>query len=167
MNKITPEYIDSVIDNVRYDLPESDSTLTICIMTLKNGTEIVGKSACCSVDIYDEFIGKQIARADAVRQIWPLEGYLLKERMLYQNGKREPETKAGHEDEPELKPAQTEEEMKEQIEERDTDDLPSLPSIKAEPETPEAIAEEVPGKITEITPTVDVIIESEPEPKIA
>ncbi len=161
MNKITPKHIESVIDDEAYLVPGKDSlsTLTICILQLKNGFEVIGESACCSREIYNEETGKIEARKKAVDRIWPLEGYLLKERMLYQNSKREPETKAAELD----------------MEDKPIEETEEKTAIKAvtenKEETPEAVeaepAEEKPGKITEITPTSDVIIESEPEPKIA
>ena len=55
--------------------------LTICVTTLKNGYTIVGKSACASPDNYDPEIGGKIAREDARKQIWALEGYLLRSKL--------------------------------------------------------------------------------------
>lgn len=56
-------------------------TLTICVLVLKNGYTVIGKSACVSPENYNADIGHKIAREDAVRQIWALEGYLLKARI--------------------------------------------------------------------------------------
>lgn len=56
-------------------------TLTICVLTLQNGFTVVGKSACASPENYNEEVGEHFAREDARRQIWPLEAYLLKERL--------------------------------------------------------------------------------------
>lgn len=58
--------------------------LTICVLLLRNGFTVLGKSACASPENFDAELGRKIARADAVNQIWPLEGYLLKQR-LYLN----------------------------------------------------------------------------------
>lgn len=55
--------------------------LTIYVMVLKNGYTIIGKSACASPENYDEELGRKIARDDARRQIWALEGYLLKSKL--------------------------------------------------------------------------------------
>lgn len=52
-------------------------TTTICVMKLRNGITIVGTSACVSDANFDAAIGRELAYDDAVRQIWPLEGYLL------------------------------------------------------------------------------------------
>ncbi len=103
MNKLTPDYVNSIIDHEFYIIPSEDSpsTLTICVMTLKNGFEVIGQSACCSREIYNEEVGKIEARKKAVDKIWPLEGYLLKERMLYANSQKEPRTKAAPVEPPE------------------------------------------------------------------
>lgn len=55
--------------------------LTFCVLVLKNGFTVVGKSACAAPERFDSELGRKYAREDAVNQIWPLEGYLLKERL--------------------------------------------------------------------------------------
>lgn len=55
--------------------------LTICVLVLRNGFTVLGKSACASPESFDAELGRKIARADAVNQIWALEGYLLKQRL--------------------------------------------------------------------------------------
>ena len=57
------------------------SLLTICVLVLKNGFTVVGMSACASPENFDADIGRRIARADAVNQVWLLEGYALKTRL--------------------------------------------------------------------------------------
>ncbi len=55
--------------------------LTICVLVLTNGFTVVGKSSCASPENFDAEIGRRIARMNALDQIWPLEGYLLKQRL--------------------------------------------------------------------------------------
>ena len=55
--------------------------LTICVLVLKNGYTIVGKSACASPENFDADLGRKIARDDARRQIWALEGYALRSKL--------------------------------------------------------------------------------------
>lgn len=55
--------------------------LTFCVLVLKNGFTVTGESACASPENFDAEIGRKIARANAVQKIWPLEGYLLKQRL--------------------------------------------------------------------------------------
>jgi Phage protein (N4 Gp49/phage Sf6 gene 66) family len=55
--------------------------LTICILVLHNGYTVVGKSACAAPENFNRQLGRQLARDDAVRQIWPLMGYALREKL--------------------------------------------------------------------------------------
>lgn len=55
--------------------------LTICVLVLRNGFTVVGKSACVSPENFDAEMGRKIARQDAVDQMWSLMGYALKERL--------------------------------------------------------------------------------------
>ena len=57
------------------------SLLTFCVLILKNGFTVVGKSACASPEIFDAELGRKIARQDAVQQIWPLMGYELRSKL--------------------------------------------------------------------------------------
>lgn len=57
------------------------NTLTICILTLRNGYQVTGQSACADPANYNQEMGRRIARENAVKQVWPLEGYLLRERL--------------------------------------------------------------------------------------
>jgi|GWRWMinimDraft_5_1066013.scaffolds.fasta_scaffold01624_3 hypothetical protein len=67
-------------------LQPQGTTLTICVLTLTNGFTVTGESACADPANFDVDIGKKIARDDAFNHVWPLEGYLLRERM-YQHAK--------------------------------------------------------------------------------
>ena len=58
--------------------------LTICILEMNNGFVIVGKSAPASPASPENFypkLGEKFAYEDAVRQLWPLMGYALRERL--------------------------------------------------------------------------------------
>lgn len=76
MTKVTPEYLKSLIINTEY---VHQGVLTICMLTLKNGFNVVGKSA-----YYNQEIGDKVAFEDAFDKIWVLEGYLLKQKMYEQ-----------------------------------------------------------------------------------
>jgi acyl carrier protein len=80
--RLNPQHIESVIQKEQYLFPTG--TLTVCILTLRNGTLVTGEAASVSPANFNEEIGRKVAREDAFRKIWALEGYLLKER-LYQN----------------------------------------------------------------------------------
>lgn len=89
--RLTPELIDAQIVAENWGrasdlfkagpVTEAMKCLTICVLTLKNGFTIVGKSACASPENYDADLGYKIAREDARKQIWALEGYLLRSKL--------------------------------------------------------------------------------------
>lgn len=55
--------------------------LTICVLVLKNGFTVTGKSACAFPENYNREIGEQIARNNAVEEIWPLLGFMLRDEL--------------------------------------------------------------------------------------
>jgi hypothetical protein len=55
--------------------------LTICVLVMHNGFTIIGKSAPASPENFDEEKGRRFAYEDAVKQLWPLEGYALREKL--------------------------------------------------------------------------------------
>jgi hypothetical protein len=57
------------------------SIFTICMVIMKNGFIVLGKSAPASSENFNAEVGKTFARDDAMRQIWPLMGYALKDRL--------------------------------------------------------------------------------------
>ena len=78
--RLTPDMIEAVVSMEEYSV--QCGVLTICIITLRNGFTVTGESACASPENFDAEIGKKIARANAIDKIWPLEGYLLKQRLF-------------------------------------------------------------------------------------
>lgn len=57
------------------------STLTFCVLVLKNGFTVTGESACASPENFNKELGQKIARENARNKIWALEGYLLKQKL--------------------------------------------------------------------------------------
>lgn len=55
--------------------------LTICLVKMINGFTIIGKSAPASAANFNANLGKKLALDDAMRQIWPLMGFELRERL--------------------------------------------------------------------------------------
>ena len=77
--KITPGDIESTI--VKTEFHVLTAVLTVCVLTLKNGFNVTGESACAAPENFDKDIGEAIALANAKQKIWLLEGYLLKEAL--------------------------------------------------------------------------------------
>lgn len=53
--------------------------LTICVLEMENGFFVVGESAPASVANFDADLGRKFAYENAIRQLWKLEGYALRE----------------------------------------------------------------------------------------
>lgn len=78
--RLTPADIDAVIiEEDYYVFP--NTTFTVCLLTLVNGFNVSGYSAAASPENFDVEIGKKVAKDNARSKIWPLEGYLLKQRL--------------------------------------------------------------------------------------
>lgn len=88
---INKEMYDLEIDSEYYrnlgsalKAPEESSTYntTLCVLVLRNGFVIVGKSACIHSSNFNEEIGKRLAREDAIRQIGPFLGWREADKRL-------------------------------------------------------------------------------------
>jgi hypothetical protein len=80
--RLTPEMIDAEIITEQYHVFPG-TTVTVCCLTLRNGFNTIGHSACVSPDNFDEAIGRKVARDKARDKIWELEGYLLREMLWF------------------------------------------------------------------------------------
>ena len=97
-NRVTPEDLEAAIVDERYvnlgdalsragtttpdsALPAAAFRTTLCVLTLDNGMVVVGKSACIDPRMFDAQIGREVARSDAVNQVWPLLGMRLADRV--------------------------------------------------------------------------------------
>lgn len=78
--RLTPDHIDAQITGQQFFVFPG-TTVTICLLTLRNGFTVTGESACASPENFNEEIGRKIARDQARDKIWMLEGYLLKEKL--------------------------------------------------------------------------------------
>jgi len=78
--RLTPDQIDAAI--VREDFHIfPGTTVTVCLLELRNGFSVTGESAAVSPANFDEEIGRKVARDNARNKIWQLEGYLLRQRL--------------------------------------------------------------------------------------
>ncbi len=68
MRKLTLDYIKSLIVNVEYQ--RFGDTLTVCVLTLRNGFTVTGESACINKADFNADIGQQVAYNNAVDKIW-------------------------------------------------------------------------------------------------
>jgi hypothetical protein len=55
--------------------------LTICVLTLTNGYKVTGESAAADPANFNAELGRKIAKDKATAEIWPLAGFLLREKL--------------------------------------------------------------------------------------
>lgn len=80
MTKLTQEPIDNCIESTVICIESTviiklGNKTTACILTLKNGFEVIGTSACVNPAEYCEEIGAKFATQRAMDKVWELEGY--------------------------------------------------------------------------------------------
>jgi hypothetical protein len=66
---------------VTRQLPSPLETFSICLLVMRNGFVVIGKSAPASPENFDPELGRTYAYEDAVRQLWPLMGYALRDKL--------------------------------------------------------------------------------------
>lgn len=78
-HRVTLDSMQAKIADEEFIHPRTMPHMTICILTTDNGFALVGKSTPADPENFNEDLGKKFAREDALRQMWPLEAYLLRE----------------------------------------------------------------------------------------
>jgi len=98
VTSVTPEQLEAEIVGERYftaadgvsgadpdgrngSIPTGFDLVTFCVLVLRNGCKVVGVNHG-PVDPagFDEAYGRKDAREDAIRQVWPLLGFRLRDR---------------------------------------------------------------------------------------
>lgn len=88
-NKIAARYCITADQALKHQYPLVELTkpndalklLTLCILVMRNGFTVIGKSAPASAENFNAQLGAKLAYEDAIRQLWPLEGYALREKL--------------------------------------------------------------------------------------
>jgi hypothetical protein len=80
-NRVTLAGMEAKIVAERFINLDIAPHLTICALLLSNGFTLVGKAAPADPANFNAELGMKFAREDAVRQMWPLEGYALCDRL--------------------------------------------------------------------------------------
>ncbi len=77
--------IDGVVDSLsreqHLDKYPTLKALTLCVLVVRNGFTVIGKSAPASPENFDADLGRKFAYEDCVRQLWPLMDFALRERL--------------------------------------------------------------------------------------
>ena len=82
-NRIALDDILDKIDEEEYIYPALLPCMTICLMRMQNGYVVIGKSVPADPENFNKELGIKFAREDCVRQLWPLEAYLLRQEMTH------------------------------------------------------------------------------------
>jgi hypothetical protein len=90
MPLVTSSLIDLEIESEYYrnlgsalKVPEGPAgNVTLCVLILRNGFVIVGKSACVHRENFNEEVGQRLAREDAIRQVGPFMGWREADKRL-------------------------------------------------------------------------------------
>lgn len=80
-NRVTLESIREKIGSIEYHNPAICPHLTVAFVQMGNGFVVIGESAPADPENFDPELGKKFALENAIRKIWPLEGYALRERL--------------------------------------------------------------------------------------
>lgn len=56
--------------------------VTLCVLILRNGFVVIGKSACVHRENFNEEVGQRLAREDALRQVGPFMGWREADKRL-------------------------------------------------------------------------------------
>lgn len=80
-NTVTLASIEARIVSEAYEILDGGRT-TRCTLTLANGWVERGESSCVDPANFNEALGRKYSREQAINKIWPLEGYLLRERLF-------------------------------------------------------------------------------------
>lgn len=83
-DNIASEYTFTAASAIKGCPGEDDAdmkVLTICLIRTKSGFIVIGKSAPAAVENFNAELGAKFAREDAIRQLWPIMGYALREKL--------------------------------------------------------------------------------------
>ena len=89
---------DRVVD-IQYRRPVQAPHATVCEILLDNGYFLVGVSAPADPANFNEALGQQYAYEDAMRKLWPIQGFMLVENLfrskLLRTGSSDPREDTG------------------------------------------------------------------------
>lgn len=83
-HRVTLDHLRALVVNEELFRAGNDGLTTIVVLTVRNGFSVIGMSAAADPENFNADLGLKIARDDAISKLWPLEGYLLKQRLFEQ-----------------------------------------------------------------------------------
>lgn len=79
--RVSLEAMKQRVDKVEFIYPDMLPTMTICVIKLDNGYVLVGESAPADPDNFDRALGQEYAYENAMKKLWPLEAYVMRDHM--------------------------------------------------------------------------------------
>lgn len=80
-HRVSLESIEKKVASCEYINPKDCPQFTIAVVRLSNGYIVLGESAPADPESFNADLGRQFAYENAIRKIWPMEGYLLREKL--------------------------------------------------------------------------------------
>ena len=80
-NRVSLDSLKEKMDKIQYIHPDICPHMTIALVKMKNGFIVIGESAPADPENFNYELGCQFALENAIRKIWPLEGYALCEKL--------------------------------------------------------------------------------------
>lgn len=80
-NRVSLDSIEAKIATVEYHNPTICPHMTVAFVKMTNGFIVIGESAPADPENFNAVLGQKFALENAIRKIWPLEGYALRERL--------------------------------------------------------------------------------------
>lgn len=80
-HRVSLDSIKAKIVEVEYHHPAVCPHMTVAFVKMANGFIVVGESAPADPANFNADLGREFALENAIRKIWPLEGYALRERL--------------------------------------------------------------------------------------
>jgi hypothetical protein len=80
-HRVTLASINDKIESVEYHNPILSPHTTVAYVKMSNGYLVLGTSTPADPKNFDAELGKKFSLEDAIRKIWPLEGYALCEKL--------------------------------------------------------------------------------------
>lgn len=93
-DRVTGTSVDDAIETAAYHVFPG-TTVTVCCITLRNGYQVIGHSACADPANFDPEVGETCAYENARRHIWALEAYLIRQRLWAEQQAQEARDRAG------------------------------------------------------------------------
>jgi hypothetical protein len=79
--RVPVSQVHAKVKNVEFANPTFAPHVTVAMAQLVNGFTVIGMSAPASPENFDKAKGQTFAMEDVLRQVWRLEGYLLREKL--------------------------------------------------------------------------------------